>query len=359
MSLLLKKEHKCKCEISGCKYKAKYPSFLKRHKAYIHNIGVTYHYCDVSGCKYKSKQKGTLKRHKANVHDIDVTYHHCDVSGCKYKFKQKGDLKRHKADIHNIGVTYHYCDVSGCQHKTKRKNDLKKHKADAHDIDVTWYPCDLCEYRSKENGHLKHHKAFVHDIGKHKCGFCYNNRNSKILYEDKHGNITNICRKCYKSTTKKNSRIEKTWSDYIDKQFGIELLSSSDKSLKSNGGCSLYRPDKLYIGPKIVIVGECDEHQHKWNNGSYTCDEKRISDIYEEQGIIGKKLIVIRWNPDNYKVPENYTKKNRKERLKIYIDLQKHLLENPPKEKIHIYYLFYDEDNPRLSQRIPHTLIYV
>jgi len=27
-------------------------------------------------------------------------------------------------------------------------------------------------------------------------------------------------------------------------------------------------------------------------------------------------------------------------------------------DKIHIYYMFYDIDNPRISKRIPHTMIY-
>ena len=40
------------------------------------------------------------------------------------------------------------------------------------------------------------------------------------------------------------------------------------------------------------------------------------------------------------------------------INVMKHVVENTPSEMIHIYYLFYNEDNERLSQNIPHTLIY-
>ena len=37
--------------------------------------------------------------------DADVSWFHCDQDGCNYKSKQKGDLKKHKAHIHDIGVT--------------------------------------------------------------------------------------------------------------------------------------------------------------------------------------------------------------------------------------------------------------
>ena len=215
-----------------------------------------------------------------------------------------------------------------------------------------------CDHKAKQKGDLKRHKALVHDIGDYQCEFCLCNRNSHIPYTD-HTGKHKICRKCYKKATGKESRIELTWSDYIDKELGTEYLSSSDKSLKSNGGCFLYRPDKLYIGVERVEVDECDEHQHKRKNGTYSCDEKRITDIYGEDGIKGKDLVVIRWNPDNYKVPSGYTKKNRKERLELMVKLKKKLREKKiMRGKIHIYYMFYDIDNPRLSKRISHTMIY-
>ncbi len=114
----------------------------------------------------------------------------------------------------------------------------------------------------------------------------------------------------------------------------------------------------INVGIDMVELDECDEHQHKYNNGNYACDEKRISDIYDEEGICGKKMIVIRWNPDNYEVPDGYKKKNRDERLKLMVRLKRYLRENPPESKIHIFYMFYDDDSIRLSQKINHTLIY-
>ena len=327
--------------------------------SFIINLLMKKFKCDLLGCNFKTKQKSHLKRHKSFVHDINVKWFSCDIPGCDHKSKQKSNLKVHKAVIHDIDVKWFSCDISECGYKCKQKHHLKRHKANVHEIDVKWFSCDIpgCDHKCKQKHHLKRHKSNVHDIGNNRCDVCYENRHSKILYEDNYGKHK-ICKKCYKTITGKESRIEHIWSDHIDKYYGTEYLSSSDGSLNSNGGCQLYRPDKLYISDDIVLLLECDENQHKWNIGDYSCDEKRISDIYDELGIRGKKLIVIRWNPDNYKPVENYNKLNRKGRLELMINVMKHVVENPPTEMIHIYYLFYDEDNERLSQNISHTLIY-
>ena len=347
------------CDVDGCDSKFKQKGHLKQHKEYVHDIGVKWFHCDVDGCDSKFKRKGSLKRHKADAHDIGVKWFYCDVEGCDSKFKRKSGLKRHKADVHDIGVKWFHCVVDGCDSKFKRKSSLKLHKEYVHDISVKWFHCDVdgCDSKFKQKSSLKLHKEYVHDIGIHKCEFCYYNRNSHISHID-HTGTYKICRKCYKKATGKESRIEHIWSDYIDKELGTEFLTSSDKSLKSNGGCSLYRPDKLYIGAEKVEIDECDEYQHKRENGNYSCDEKRISDIYDENGIKGKDLVVIRWNPDNYKVPPGYTKKKRKERLRLFVELKKKLRAKKQKDKIHIYYMFYDIDNPRISKKIPHTMIY-
>ena len=197
----------------------------------------------------------------------------------------------------------------------------------------------------------------MHDIGEHKCDICFQNRNSSIPYSDNQGDH-NICKKCYKTVTGK-TRIEKRWSDYIDKHYGIEYLSSNDRPMRSNGGCTNYRPDKLYISDDLVEINECDEDQHKW--GNYKCDEKRISDIFEDincKNIKCKKLIVIRWNPDEYNPPKGEEMKNREDRLEQMVKFKKYIIKNPPKEFIHVYYMFFNENNPNLVKNIPKTMIY-
>ena len=351
-----------KCDQDGCNFKCKDVSSLKRHKADRHDVEVKWHKCDQDGCDYKCKQASVLKQHKANIHDIEVKWHKCDQDGCDYKCKQAGHLKKHKVFKHNLGITWHKCDQDGCDYKCKQASILKKHKAHIHDIGITWNKCDQdgCNYKCKHAGNLKRHCEFVHDIGTNQCEYCCNNRNSKNRYFCKITGITsNICNGCYNKVTGKNTRKEKEWSDYLDKHLGINGLLSSDKNLKSVGGCQRYRPDKLYTDLNYIEIGECDEFQHWHWNGSYECDERRISEIYEEDGIIGKNMAVLRWNPDNYTPKEGLKKLSRNERLKVYVELSKKLREKTSHaDKIHIYYLFYSEDNPRLSKNIPYTMIH-
>ena len=345
------------CDQEGCNSKSKTAGGLKEHKAHIHDIDVTWYHCDHEGCTFKTKSARNLKEHKANVHDIDVVWYHCDQEGCEYKCKFAGALKSHQANIHDINVVWYHCDQEGCEYKCKSGPNLKNHKSNIHDINVVWYHCDQegCEYKCKIAGHLKEHKANIHDIGDHLCDFCVRNRNSSIEYVDQHNNKSNICRECFNKATGKNSRIEIIWSDYLDKHLGTIGLLSSDKSLRSQGGCSRYRPDKIYIYERIVEIGECDEHQHI--GSSYSCDERRLSEIYEEDGIQGKFMYVMRWNPDSY-FPENGIKKTRYERLEIYLALAKKLRLLEHLDKIHIYYLFYSFDNENITQNLPYTHIH-
>ena len=351
-----------KCGIDCCKYESDRASKIRRHQASIHDVGIIWHKCDQDGCDYKCKQASTLKQHKVNIHNIGIIWHKCDQDGCNFKCKITSHLKRHKANIHDIGVKWCYCDQDGCDYKCKEASNLKKHKSEKHNIGIIWEKCDQdeCNYKCKRASHLKKHREFVHDIGTNQCEYCCNNRNSKNSYFCKITGITsNICNGCYNKVTGKNTRKEKEWSDYLDKHLGINGLLSSDKNLKSVGGCQRYRPDKLYTDLNYVELAECDEFEHRHSNTNYECDERRISEIYEEDGIIGKNMAVLRWNPDNYTPKEGLKKLSRKERLKVYVELSKKLREKTSHaDKIHIYYLFYSEDNPRLSKNIPYTMIH-
>ena len=79
--------------------------------------------------------------------------------------------------------------------------------------------------------------------------------------------------------------------------------------------CLKYRPDIMYASENLVIYVEIDEHQHKYGNGSYQCDEKRMSDLYDETP--GKLVVFVRYNPPTYKPPAGVAKvtKTRKELL--------------------------------------------
>ena len=50
---------------TSCDYQSKHKSYLKRHLAYKHNIGVEWFPCTELNCDYKFKEKSHLKRHLA------------------------------------------------------------------------------------------------------------------------------------------------------------------------------------------------------------------------------------------------------------------------------------------------------
>ena len=352
------------CDVDSCEYKTKRPGNLRTHMAGVHDVDVTWHVCDVDSCEHKAKQSGDLRRHMAAVHDVGVTWHVCDVDSCEYKAKQAGTLCRHMANVHDIGVTWHACDVDSCEYKTKQAGTLRQHMADVHDVGVTWYTCDVdsCEFKAKQAGNLRSHMAFVHDVGDHQCDYCLLNRNSLNEYAEPTTNaIHQLCKRCYKKATGQESRIETQWTEFVDAQIGVIGLLGSDRSLKSLSiGCSLKRPDRLYINANDDIeLDECDERQHHGANGDYTCEEKRLTEIYDSEQISGNKMIVIRWNPDGYKLRQtNKQQKQKKklsrtERMQLFVDLKLHLRNNPPNELIHVFYMFYDADNPHICKNIP------
>ena len=308
-------------------------------------------------CNFQCKRKYSLKRHLAFKHDIGVEWFPC--TSCDYQSKNKYNLEKHLAFVHNIGVELLPCTY--CDYQFKMKSDLKRHLAFVHNIGVEWFPCTYCDYQGKKKSDLKKHLEFVHDIGEYKCAFCLSMRNSRNSYTDSQG-THEICRKCYAMRTGKQSRKETLWSKYLDEKLEFPA-TSSDKSLKSIGGCILQRPDKLYTSQTYTEVGECDEFEHLTKNGDYSCDEERITKIYDEEGIMGTHLVVLRWNPDDFKAPRGVRKPNFEKRMEIYVALSQKLREYSSKNKfneshIHIYYMFYSKDNPIIAKNIPYTMIY-
>ena len=50
--------------------------------------------------------------------------------------------------------------------------------------------------------------------------------------------------------------------------------------------------------PRVRVVVECDENQHRNKGGDYSCDEQRMSDIGAERPDV--PTIFVRFNPDKY-----------------------------------------------------------
>ena len=340
--------HQC----NHCEYKAKFKAGLIQHLAGMHDIDVIYHQCD--HCEYKAKQKSHLKDHLARMHDIDVIYHQCNH--CPHQAKHKGNLKKHLAYKHDIGVIYHQCD--NCEYQAKYKTGLKQHLADKHDIGVTYHQCDHCLYEAKQTSTLNRHITHMHDIGPCECELCVGKCAKLTPWTDPKTKLKlGICRKCYHKVTGYRGRIEKRIVEWLQKNFKHPMLVQ-DSTVKGEA-CLKYRPDIMYASENLVIYVEVDEHQHKYSNGSYQCDEKRMSDLYDETP--GKLVVFVRYNPHTYKPPAGVAKvtKTRKELLLATLNyVTKNHLTIAKEGLLYAFYVCYSPDNTRIAQRISKKMVY-
>ena len=294
------------------------------------------------------------KKQKTDILDFVEKAHACDH--CSYRAKRGDHLKKHKANIHNIGVKWYHCDH--CSFKAKQKSNLKHHKVLKHNIGVTWYHCDQCSYRTKQKCHLKQHLKYVENIGDKTCERCYETNLGVVKPYGMNNMFIDMCDKCAIETGQK-IRIEHRYTHYLDKHF--DFPSRADQSLKGDV-CHNYRPDKIYLGNNMILHIEIDEHEHQKKGGNYTCDEKRISEIYDEfKTMVPDHYIVIRLNPDSYSTEKKYYRADRdkvfSKRAKILVALMKKIIQEPPSSLQCVYYLYYSEDSERITKNIPHVML--
>ena len=365
-----KRIHKCHL----CSYTSKMTTHLKAHMENKHDIGVTWHQCHLCPSKFKHNQ--TLKRHLSCRHDINVQWHQCHL--CDSKFKRKDILNNHLAGTHDINVKWHQCHLCDskfkrksyltkhllythdigvflwhkchlCDYKTKvGKGQLKRHISDKHNIGTIWHHCDHCDFKVKQKDNLKQHIARVHDIGNKYCDICY-----ETVGKVRSIKGANVCRSCCDTYGFRKERIELKYIKALKKRFPYHM----EHDTRVNGDmCLRYRPDAMWLDPhlKCHIQFELDEHQHLWKNGSYDCDEKRISDIYDEfKTNVPEHFVVVRLNPDS----ELGRTAVFKDRLNHLVEVLEHVKTSPPKEKISIIYMYYDKTNHRIAKNLPKYLL--
>ena len=99
-----------------------------------------------------------------------------------------------------------------------------------------------------------------------------------------------VCRDCMKLQNKKEWSIVR----YIKRNIDTPFIHNSSQMLQ---GCSLKRPDVYFELAKHCVIVEVDENQH--HSYSEICECARINEIVN--GIGGKSVILIRYNPDKIK----------------------------------------------------------
>ncbi len=345
------------CKVEGCNYKCPEKPMLRSHKKNIHKKCKKWFSCTVDGCKFKAKAQQRLDLHTNRKHDSDAEEFACNK--CDYTTVVKGNLHRHKRIQHREVRKWFPCDK--CKEKCESRRDLDYHRAMVHDIDRHRFICghEGCSHSSKNIPDMKRHKAYGHDLGNKECEICCRNV-FKLFTIRVDKQRSRVCCVCYQKMSGKESRVEKRMSEYLDNHYGTEFLLVSDSIIKGEL-CQKYRPDKMYADPERVIHIECDEYQHtrKSNGSDYTCDEKRISNIYDE--FPGKEYIVIRWNPHGFHYPEGKWSKEKKpgikSRLEMLVQLLERLSDITFESPIIVIYMFYSSDNPIICQNIPNLMI--
>ena len=342
-----------RCDEPGCNYSCKIKGNLKKHKAYAHDKNVTWFYCNEPECNYKCKQKYDLKKHHANKHNKNVTWFYCDEPGCNYKCKEKGHLKTHQAFKHNKNVTWFHCDEPGCNYKCKEKSNLNQHQAFKHNKNVTWFYCNEpeCNYKCKHKGNLKIHYQGKHDRGDNPCEMpmC-----SNIVYNLFQYKGIGICRQCAKEHGLKKQRIELKYLKALKKKFDFPF--THDQRVQGDQ-CTRYRPDAMYLDAnhKVHIQLEIDEYQHRLNNGNYSCEEKRISELYDEfKHNVPQHYVVVRLNPDA-QFPGQRVDRDKvfRSRIDALAKILHQVRTNPPPELISVVYMYYDVCNHQIVKQFP------
>lgn len=110
-------------------------------------------------------------------------------------------------------------------------------------------------------------------------------------------------------------------------------IAGTDKDV-----CGKYRPDFVWEMPGHVVIAEVDEFQH--GPSGYACENKRMLDIWNSYG--GMPIIIIRWNPDAFKMGETTRKVSWDKRLQLLRDNLKQHLSGPAPHPFTIHRLFYD-----------------
>ena len=117
-----------------------------------------------------------------------------------------------------------------------------------------------------------------------------------------------VCKNCRKIQNKKEWAIVR----YLRKVIDTKFVYNSSKMLQ---GCSKKRPDVYFELNRHCVIVEIDEHQH--NSYNDTCECARLNEIVN--GIGGKSVIIIRYNPDVARNKGKQLNIKQKDRIDILV----------------------------------------
>jgi hypothetical protein len=170
---------------------------------------------------------------------------------------------------------------------------------------------------------------------KHKNDNMINIKNKRLCkYCDIKEESNFICKECQKIKNKKEWSIVRYLRKVIDTNFEY----NSSKMLQ---GCSKKRPDIYFELDKHCLIVEIDENQH--NTYEDSCECSRINEIVN--GIGGKSIIIIRYNPDTTKNKGKIIEINQEKRINLLVkSIKEELVKDYDKFIVKIIQLYYDDN---------------
>ena len=263
-----------------------------------------------------TETKGLFCSEHKSVEMIDIKTRRCCHLNCmkipafNIPTETKGIFcSEHKTE-NMIDVKKKTCQHEKCKELSlfglinKRPQYCIKHKQPKMINIVLYNKCSVLEC-DEEYEHLicndkycnKHAPLDYTTTIKRLCRFC-----------DIKDDITFVCKECKKIQNKKEWAIVRHLRKVIDTPFEY----NSSKMLQ---GCSKKRPDVYFELATHCVIVEIDEHQHKTYED--TCECARINEIVN--GIGGKPVIIIRYNPDTVKNNGKQINITQNERIELLI----------------------------------------
>ena len=139
---------------------------------------------------------------------------------------------------------------------------------------------------------------------------------------------------------------KKEWAiiRYLRKMIDTQFEYNSSKMLQ---GCSKKRPDVYFELLKHCVIVEIDEHQHITYGD--VCECARINEIVN--GIGGKSVIIIRFNPDITKNKGKKINLNLSDKLDLLVDkIKEELVKDYDEFIVKISQLYYDDNYDKYQE---------
>ena len=350
----INKKSKSRCIFNGCNRfpsynvkNSKIPLFCKKHKLEnmidVKNKKCIFENCNTRPTYNLSTEKTAIycMKHKLenmiNIVSKKCIFENCNIRSTYNLSTEKTAIYCMKHKLENmVDITRNKCSYIKCKntniygYMNKRPQFCINHKLPDMINLILENKCstidcnneyDLISYNIKYcNVHIPINSL---DIIKKLCKYC-----------DIRGDIDYICKDCLKIKNKKEYAIVRLLRKEIDTPF----IYDSNRMLQN---CTKKRPDIYFELTKHCVIVEVDENQH--NIYDDKCECGRLNEIVN--GIGGKSVIIIRYNPDTIRNNNKIIEIKQIDKIELLIKtIKKELVKEYNEFVVKIIQLFYNDN---------------